>query len=139
MSKLKINRVKTILRNVIENNLDLAELNVVPKALAIEGEPGTAKTSAVEQVVKEYGDKFNYIKLDLSGLTTDDLIGYPLVEYYVTKNNENAWVSKETLPNFTTLGYHPTGETRMGYAIPMWLQGKTEKSVIVVLDDYNRC
>ena len=64
MSKLKVNRVKAILRNVIENNIKLAELGIVPKALAIEGEPGTAKTSAVEQVVKEYGDKFNYIKLD---------------------------------------------------------------------------
>jgi MoxR-like ATPase len=72
MSKLKVNRVKTIIRNVIENNLDLANLGIVPKALAIEGEPGTAKTSAVAQVVNEYADKFNYIKLDLSGLTTDD-------------------------------------------------------------------
>jgi hypothetical protein len=67
------------------------------------------------------------------------LIGYPLVEYYVTKNNENAWVSKETLPNFTSLGYIPTGKTRMGYAIPMWLEGKNDKPVVICLDDYNRC
>lgn len=67
------------------------------------------------------------------------LIGFPIKEYELIKNNEPIWISKDILDVFIKDGGVITGETRMSYAKPSWVP-KTENpnGGILILDDFNR-
>lgn len=143
MHKNELNslQVKNLLRYFVENNLKLAKHGKVPIAIEIEGMPGTAKTS----VVKQLGDElaFHYVRLNLSEIEVCDLVGLPVYEYKVCKNSgkkdeECLWVSDKVLQHYIAMGYTALNESRTSYSKPVWIQGKIDQPVLLVLDDYNR-
>lgn len=96
------------------------------------------KTSMVDSIAKELD--YNYVKLNLSQLSDpSDLVGWPCKEHYACKDNECAWISAELISEYLKAGWTITEETRMGYAIPMWLKSlDPTKGTILNLDDWNR-
>lgn len=147
-SKNELNslQIKELLHYLVANNVKLAKQGKVPIALEIEGMPGTAKTSVVKQVGKELD--YHYVRLNLSEIEVCDLVGLPSYEYEITRTftegkqkgeTDLRWVTDKVLNAFvTTMGYTATGENRTSYATPSWIQGKQDKPVLLVLDDYNR-
>lgn len=132
-------QVKELLRYFIENNVKLAGQGKVPIAMEIEGLPGTAKTSVVKQLSGELD--YHYVRLNLSEIDVCDLIGLPTYEYKVCKKDDKddcAWVSDKVLAHYIQMGYTALNESRTNYAQPSWIQGKQDKPVLLVLDDYNR-
>lgn len=135
-------QIKRLLNYFIENNQKLAKEGKVPISIEIEGMPGTAKTSVVKQLSKELDH--HYVRLNVSEIEVCDLIGLPLYEYKVCKTDpkkgdECIWVSDKVLPHYISMGYTALNESRTSYAKPGWIQGKEDKPVLLVLDDYNRC
>ena len=96
------------------------------------------KTAIVRQLAQESNS--NFIFLSLSHITDPaELCGWPVKEHLVNKNEEYKWITGELIDEYIKLGYIVTDQTRMGYAIPSWVQGlDTNKSTICVLDDYTR-
>ena len=67
------------------------------------------------------------------------LIGFPIKEYEVCKNDTCYWVPKDLLDSYIKSEYKVTGAHRMNYAKPMWLPTEeNENGGILILDDYNR-
>ena len=67
------------------------------------------------------------------------LIGFPIKEYEVCKNDTCYWVPKDLLDSYIKSEYEVTGAHRMNYAKPMWLPTEeNENGGILILDDYNR-
>lgn len=135
-------QIKNLLRYFVDNNLKLSKLGKTPISLEIEGMPGTAKTSVVKQLSQELD--FNYVRLNVSEIEVCDLVGLPLYEYKLCKDvgkktEECIWVSDKVLPHYLSLGYTALNESRTSYAKPSWIQGREDKPVLLVLDDYNRC
>lgn len=129
-------QVKTLLHYFVSNNVKLAANNKMPIALEIEGMPGTAKTSVVKQLGGELD--FHYVRLNLSEIEVCDLVGLPTYEYKIFKGKDEKWVTDKVLGGFVAMGYEPTGDNRTSYSKPSWIQGKEDKPVLLVLDDYNR-
>jgi MoxR-like ATPase len=129
-------QIKDLLNYFIKNNIKLAEGGKVPIAIEIEGLPGTAKTSVVKQISKEFD--FHFVRLNLSEIEVPDLIGLPIYEYKIKNENEEKWVSDKVLSQFIQLGYTALNESRTSYAKPSWIQGKEDKPIILTLDDFNR-
>lgn len=133
-------QVKELLRYFIGNNTKLADKGKTPIAIEIEGMPGTAKTSVVKQLSSELD--FHYVRLNVSEIEVCDLIGLPLYEYKVCKGKKEedcVWVSDKVLPHYINMGYTALNESRTSYAIPSWIQGRQDKPILLVLDDFNRC
>lgn len=146
MQKNELNslEIKNLLRYLVKNNTKLASEGKLPIALEIEGLPGTAKTSVVKQLGGELD--FHYVRLNVSEIEVCDLIGLPLYEFKVCKKatkkgeaDECVWVSDKVLGHYISMGYTALNESRTSYAKPTWVQGKEDKPVLLVLDDYNRC
>lgn len=138
MQKNELNslQIKELLRYFIPHNVKLSEEGKDPIALEIEGMPGTAKTSVVKQIGTEF--EFHYQRLNLSEIEVCDLVGLPIYEYKVKRGDEIKWVSDKVLAQFVTMGWEATGDNRTSYSKPAWIQGKEDKPVLLVLDDYNR-
>lgn len=126
-----------IIKYMITQNVDLANNNHMPVALNIEGAPGIAKTSVVKQICEELNTHY-YIRINVGEIELGDLVGMPLTQYKVCKNEECLWIGDKLLNDYLLQGYHATGESRMSYAKPEWLVGKEDKPVVLILDDYNR-
>ena len=144
MQKNELNslEVKNLLHYFVANNVKLAKSGKVPIAIEIEGMPGTAKTSVVKQLSQELD--FNYVRLNVSEIEVCDLIGLPLYEYKICKGHGTAdeeclWVADKVLAHYITMGYTALNESRTSYAKPSWIQGREDKPVLLVLDDFNRC
>jgi len=139
MAKNELNslEVKELLRYFVNNNKKLAKAGKTPIAIEIEGMPGTAKTSVAKQLSQEMQD--HYVRLNLSEIEVCDLVGLPTYEYEViNKAKEVKWVTDKVLAAFITMGWEASGNNRTAYAKPSWIQGKEDKPVLLVLDDYNR-
>lgn len=137
--KIELNslEIKNLLHYAASNNVRLAKNGEMPIAYEIEGMPGTAKTSVAKQVAEEL-DCY-YVRLNLAEIDVCDLVGLPVYEYKVRKGKEEKWVSDKILSYYiTTLGYEPLPETRTSYSKPIWIHGKEDKPIFLVLDDYNR-
>lgn len=144
MAKNELNslQVKELLRYFVKNNVRLAKEGKMPIAIEIEGMPGTAKTSVVKQLGEELD--MNYVRLNVSEIEVCDLVGLPVYEYKICKNEgmkneECMWVSDKVLAHFINLGYKALNDHRTNYSKPMWIHGKEDKPVLLVLDDFNRC
>ena len=139
MNKLTASEIKPIITHVITNNLRLAEKNVTPKAICIEGSNGIGKTQLVKQICEELGTHC-FIRLNPSNLTVDDLIGYPCIQFELLnpETNKIVWATKEILESYINLGLQPTSKTRMSYSTPQWLANKENKPVLMFLDDHSR-
>lgn len=129
-------QIKNLLREQVTNNERLASLGKIPIAFEVEGMPGTAKTSVAKQLAEEL--KHYYVRLNLSEIEVCDLVGLPVYEYEVIKDSKSKWVTDKVLNVFSTMGYEATGRHRTSYAKPSWIEGKEDKPVLLVLDDYNR-
>ena len=142
MNKIELTpkEIEAILEYNIKNNIDLANRGEMPITLCITGEAGISKTSIVKQVGANLGGTHNVVRLNPQELMVEDLIGFPITEFEICHPSDNIckWVSKEVLNDFITSGFKATGEHRMSYAIPEWIQGKQDKPVLLILDDLTR-
>lgn len=129
--------VKKLLRYFINNNIKLSKSGKKPIAIEIEGLPGTAKTSVVKQIGEEFD--YHYVRLNVSEIEVCDLIGLPIYEYKICKGEECIWVTDKVLGHYISMGYTALNESRTGYAPPSWIQGREDKPILLVLDDFNRC
>ena len=136
--ELTLGEAKPIIKYIIKNNKKLQERGQYPVAINIEGIAGIGKTSLIDTIAKELD--YNYIFLSLSNLAEpSDLVGYPIKEHYVCKDDECTWIPSELLESYAKAGWNLTDETRMGYAIPSWLKGlDPNKGTIMLLDDFTR-
>ncbi len=131
-----------MLKYAIENNKKLTTQGKNSISYEIVGEAGTAKSSVVEQLAMESG--MDFIKINAAQVSIDDFIGYPVKEFKMCKlaadgktEEDCQWVSENSITHHLSLGFHYANQMRMGYAIPKWIQGKTEP-LILLIDDYSR-
>lgn len=141
MTELKPSEIKPIIKFIIQNNVDLAAKTGNSIALNLIGVAGISKTSCVKQVVHEsFKDSHYFVKPPISQAEVGDIIGYPVVEVEVCSKEDNSckWICRDILNDFLLQGYSATGQHRMGYSLPLWLVGKQDKPIILLLDDYTR-
>lgn len=148
-SEVNIEELGNVLTHMIENNKQLQAIGQVPVAMNVVGPAGLGKTSKIRQVGIEQGYKpENIVTLNLSTLEEiGDLIGIPLTEFKmakevgVTADNKPQytaiWVKEQALDSYKEKGYFVTNESRMVYAVPEWIAGKTGPGILI-LDDYTR-
>lgn len=135
--------LENFLNDIIENNKYLQEQGKFPISVEIQGQAGLGKTSIVQQVAEK--NKKPFVKLNLAQIEEiGDLVGLPIKEIEVCKKDEKTkenidciFVIESTINEYLNLGYSCTGKTRMGYAPPEWIQGKTEGGILLI-DDWTR-
>lgn len=156
-ANLNSKELLNLLTYVIKNNQLIQEQGNTPVAIKIMGEAGIGKTS----VVLEAGELNNLPveKINLAQLEdVSDLVGYPSQEFqmYIEKEVEVpvdptdpskgkvkktgkkiAWVDKKLIDEFSKKGFKVTGQSRMSYSLPKFLQGKKDGGILL-LDDFNR-
>jgi len=134
---LNVTELKDVIRHMINNNKFLQENNKPAGALEVVGPAGLGKTSVIIQMAEEFN--LHCVKLNLSQLEeVENLVGYPHKELEVKNDvGETRWIPESAVPKYIDQKFKPTGEKRMGYAIPEWIQGR-EGGGILMLDDYSR-
>lgn len=127
--------VKQKLGQFIEANKMLEKKGLLKNAINLEGLPGIAKTSSVIQFCNDNGIGFEKVNMG----TIDDLgeiTGFPLKEFQLEKAGDLIWANDKSFDLYVKSGYHPTGETRTGYAEPKWVSNlKRYETSILLLDD----
>jgi hypothetical protein len=144
--KLTIFEAKQNLIEVIKNNLILEEQGLKPIALNLEGRAGIGKTQAVKQLgnpnIKINGEGITVHKISLSNIEEiGDIVGMPIKEYETVISSGNTQ-TLSWIPESITSGKQLTGKTRMGYAVPTWVQkglDSNSKYNVLYLDDFSRC
>ena len=138
--EITLKEARKAIEFIIDNNRTLQDKGIMPVSIGISGSSGIGKSSIIDQIAQDRG--YNYIVLSLSQIQdTSDLVGYPIKEHYVCNEDgsECKWVPSELLEIFSNEGWVMTEETRMSYAVPMWLKTiDTSKPLILNLDDYSR-
>ena len=135
------NELKSFITHIVKNNQHIQAEGKIPVAVNIEGEAGIGKTTTIMQIGNELG--LSVVKLNLAQIEElGDLTGFPIKEYEVIKTDESGkktskWVPENTMPLYIQSKYVPSGEKRMGYAVPEWIQDKAEGGLLI-LDDYSR-
>ena len=68
-----------------------------------------------------------------------ELLGWPIKEHYVCKDDDCTWITAELIDAYVKAGYNITEETRMSYAVPQWIKS-IDPSIptIFLADDFNR-
>lgn len=138
---LNTDELKTFIGHIVKNNQHIQTEGKIPVAVNIEGEAGIGKTTTILQIGKELG--LDVVKLNLAQIEElGDLTGFPIKEFEVVKTTDDGikvakWVPENIMPMYIQNKYVPSGEKRMGYASPEWIQGK-EEGGILILDDYSR-
>ena len=139
--ELTLKEARKAIEFIIDNNRTLQDKGLFPISVNICGSAGCGKTSTIDQIAADRG--YNYISLNLSQIQdTSDLVGYPIKEHYICKEDgsECKWIPSEMIDAFVKNGWVMTEETRMSYAVPMWLKTiDPTKPLILQLDDYTRC
>jgi len=136
--ELTAQEIKEQFGYIIDNNQRLVAEGKHSISIALEGESGVGKTSVLEQLAQE--KNMDFLKLNLSQISIEDFIGFPISEFKMCNPNDEddcLWVSERAIPTYLQLGYNYAGDTRMGYAVPKWINGRT-KPMILLLDDFNR-
>lgn len=133
MISVNIQQLKDYLKKVIILN----QTNPKPVAQMIWGSHGIGKTEVPKQVASELDLKF--IKINSEQLSEEgDIVGYPQIKFELcNSNHECIFVPKNSVEVFKSLGYVPTGETRMEYAAPVWATNVKENSILLI-DEINR-
>lgn len=137
--EINLDEARELLLYIINNNKSLQDRGQYPVSVSLCGGAGLGKSSLIDNLAKELD--YNYIKLNLSMISDpSDLVGWPCKEHYACKGDEEcAWISAELIPEYIKNGWTITEETRMGYAIPMWLKSlDPNKGTILNLDDFSR-
>lgn len=134
---LHAEELKLFMRHIITNNKIIQENGTTPVCVNVEGPAGVGKTSSIVQLAKEEG--MDLVRLNLAELEDlSDLVGFPIKEFEII--NEAAvtkWVPETLLPQYIASKYKPTGNKRMSYATPEWINNKKEGGILI-LDDYTR-
>lgn len=97
------------------------------------------KTSIVKEIAEERGA--GYKRLCLSELEEiGDLVGSPVREYIMRKNDEERWISEKIVDRYLSMGWEICEycEPRMSYAVPSWVPKDPEQEFVLLLDDYSR-
>lgn len=151
-NELNLEEAKKYLKTVIVNNMRL-EKDTGRKGIPIclESPAGFGKTSVIKSIrdsgikikvkngdiVKEKTKTVFVKSLPVAGLQeSGDILGYPITEFKVKKDGEIKWVPESQIKDLEYLG-----ETRMGYAVPEWLQEGLDSGCdikILNLDDFSR-
>lgn len=135
--QLDSKQIGTLVSYIIQNNVDLVGGKRSPVSLNIIGNPGIGKTSVIKQVAEKFD--MHFVRVNLAEVMVEDIIGYPYMEAELTRDHsEKIWCSDRSVSMYHSLGYIPTGATRMMYAKPKWIQGKEDKPILLLLDDFNR-
>lgn len=133
---LNADELKGFMRHIIANNQILQEKGTTPVTVNVEGPAGVGKTSSILQLAKELN--MDLVRLNLAELEDlSDLVGFPVKEFEVVKESTTKWVPESLLPQYVASQYKPTGNKRMGYAAPEWINNKKEGGILI-LDDYTR-
>ena len=138
---LNTDELKEFIGHIVKNNQHIQTTGKIPVAVNIEGEAGIGKTTTILQIGKELG--LDVVKLNLAQIEElGDLTGFPIKEFEVVKTTDDGkkiakWVPENIMPMYIQNKYVPSGDKRMGYAAPEWIQGK-EEGGILILDDYSR-
>jgi hypothetical protein len=135
--KLNVDELKNLVTYMVKNNSHIQDSGKVPVAINVESPAGIGKTSVITQLADELG--MDFVKINLSQIEEiGDLVGFPVKEFEIRKeDNSIKWVPETMLPMYIQAKYSPTGNKRMSYAPPAWIQGK-EKPIMLLLDDYSR-
>lgn len=137
MNKLNSTEILSVLEHVYNTNEKLVEKNQLPISVEIIGEAGIGKTTLVKQFAETHNLEF--IKLNLSQLEElSDLVGFPLKMFEITNGNDTRWIMNEEIEQYRSLGYTFTGNKRMSYAEPEWIANKTDKKILLLIDDWTR-
>lgn len=138
--KLKPSQLEKTLERVINiNSTNQDSKNWNPITFEIKGIHGLGKTSIVKKVASKLG--LNFVKYNAAQISdAGDLTGRPTEEYECCLNDGDCiWITDKLVDSYKALGYVFTGNTRTGYAKPMWLTGLNEsKGGILLLDDWTR-
>jgi len=133
---LNADELKGFMRHIIANNQILQEKGTTPVTVNVEGPAGVGKTSSILQLAKELN--MDLVRLNLAELEDlSDLVGFPVKEFEVVKETTVKWVPESLLPQYVASQYKPTGNKRMGYAAPEWINNKKEGGILI-LDDYTK-
>ena len=138
---LNTDELRDFIGHIVKNNQHIQTAGKIPVAVNIEGEAGIGKTTTILQIGKELG--LDVVKLNLAQIEElGDLTGFPIKEFEVVKTTDDGkkiskWVPENIMPMYIQNKYVPSGDKRMGYAAPEWIQGK-EEGGILILDDYSR-
>ncbi len=136
---LNSDELKQYLGHIIENNVFLQEKKQYPTAVGIVGNSGIGKTSIVEQVAIEKG--MGYVKINLAqiGEEVSELVGYPIRQFEMCKEEECIWVDEPVVESYKGKGYNFTGKRQTGYCPPEWIASiDPTKPLIFNLDDFSR-
>lgn len=134
---LNAEELKNFMHHIIANNKTIQEKGVTPVCVNVEGPAGIGKTSSIVQLAKELN--MDIVRLNLAELEDlSDLVGFPLKEYEIVNEDKvSKWVPETLLPQYIASKYKPTGNKRMSYAAPEWINNKKEGGILI-LDDYTR-
>jgi hypothetical protein len=134
---LHAEELKTFMRHIIANNKVIQENGTTPVCVNVEGPAGVGKTSSIIQLAKEEG--MDIVRLNLAELEDlSDLVGFPIKEFEIVNEAKvTKWVPETLLPQYIASKYKPTGNKRMSYAAPEWINNKKEGGILI-LDDYTR-
>lgn len=134
---LNADELKGFMKHIIANNKILQEKGTVPVSVNVEGPAGVGKTSSILQLAKELD--MDLVRLNLAELEDlSDLVGFPVKEFEVMHDEKGTkWIPESLIPQYLASKYKPTGNKRMGYATPEWINGKKEGGILI-LDDYTR-
>jgi hypothetical protein len=134
---LHAEELKLFMRHIIANNKIIQENGTTPVCVNVEGPAGVGKTSSIVQLAKEEG--MDIVRLNLAELEDlSDLVGFPIKEFeIVNEATVTKWVPETLLPQYIASKYKPTGNKRMSYAAPEWINNKKEGGILI-LDDYTR-
>lgn len=136
-TELNIDELKSTVKYIISNNNYIQEQGKTPVAINVESPAGIGKTSSILQIAQELG--MDLVKLSLAEIEEiGDLVGFPIKQYEVKKDDGTIkWVSENLLPLYLQNKWVVSGHSKMSYAPPAWIHGKT-KPMILLLDDYSR-
>ena len=133
---LNVKEAKDFLKHIIDNNRYLQSQNKPPVAVEVVGDSGIGKTSTIVQLAKELD--LNFVKLNLAQIEElGDLVGFPIRQFEVTKDESKVWIDEHAVDEYTRLGFKFTGKNRMSYCPPEWISGKSTGGILL-LDDWNR-
>lgn len=132
-------RMEEHLKYHIQNNVKLASEGKNPVSIEFQGEAGLGKTSIVEQIAQEFKKSHNFVKLSVSQLSIEDLVGFPFIAIELCNDKKECiWIKDNQLSQYLASGYILTGRTETTYAVPKWFVFNDNKPIIICLDDYSR-
>lgn len=136
--KLNSNELKDFVIDILETNNILEKQGKRKVSLEVKGIAGIGKTSIFQQIGKE--KKLPVVKINLAQIEEiGDLVGFPIKEYELKKGNELKWVDEMAYNNYVSNDWQSTGQNRMSYAAPEWIQNISgTKGGILLLDDWTR-